>query len=182
MLTVYDRFMQRRRKHHLSDEVFDKEHHVVSLTVCTASRGRWLGNPNLAMMARDEILRLHRDHPVIGYCIMPDHVHMLLCNAGSTLGTIMNGFKGRTSQRVRVRQPGLEVWQSSYWDHIVRRAEGLYSTLQYILLNPVRAGLTDNWWDYEWLGTPLLGEVGPDLFSNASPENIVWRDLLGGGP
>ena len=174
--------MQRRRKHHLSDEFFDKEHHVVSLTVCTCGRGRWLANPNFAVMARDEILGLHRDHPVIGYCIMPDHVHMMLCNTGSTLGAIMNRFKGRMSRQVRELQPGLDVWQSSYWDHIVRRTEGLYSTLQYILLNPVRAGLADNWWDYEWLGAPLLGEVGPDFFGIAAPEDIVWRDLLSGGP
>ena len=72
------------------------------------------------------------------------------------------------------------MWQPGYWDHVVRREEGLYSTLKYILLNPVRAGLTDKWWNYEWLGTPLLGEVGQDLFNGVSSEDIVWRDLVGG--
>ncbi len=71
------------------------------------------------MIVRDEILKLHSDRPVIGYCIMPDHIHLLLCNAGSKLGTIMNGFKGRTSRQVRETRPGLEVWQEGYWDHIV---------------------------------------------------------------
>ena len=90
----------------------------------------------------------------------------------------MNGFKGRTSRKVREQRAGLKVWQQGYWDHVVRREEGLYSTLQYIFLNPVRADLVGNWWDYEWLGAPLLGNVGKDLFSCISPEDIVWRGLI----
>ena len=94
----------------------------------------------------------------------------------------MNRFKGRTSRQVRTLKPGLATWQSDYWDHIVRKDEGLHTVLQYILLNPVRAGLVADWWDFEWLGSPLMGDVGPEFFSVASPENIVWRDLLAGGP
>jgi hypothetical protein len=76
--------------------------------------------------------------------------------------------------------PGLEVWQEGYWDHIVRREEGLYEVLQYILLNPVRSDMVNDWWDYEWLGSPLLGDVGPDFFGHVAPEDIMWRDLLSG--
>jgi REP element-mobilizing transposase RayT len=175
---MYDAAVQRRRNHHLSDEVFDGQNHVVSLTVCTAGRGRWLEDPELAAIVRDEILKLHSDRPVLGYCIMPDHIHLLICNAGSTLVKITNAFKGRVSRQARQKHPRLEVWMSGYWDHIVRREEGLYKVLQYILLNPVRAGLVDKWWEYSWLGAPFLGEVGPDFFGHASPEDIMWRDVL----
>jgi putative transposase len=174
----YDAAVQRQRKHHLTEEVFDGQNHVVSLTVSTADRGRWLENPNFAAIVRDEILKQHHDHPVLAYCIMPDHIHLLLCNAGSTLGKITNAFKGRVSRRVRQKQPDLEVWQPGYWDHIVRKEEGLYTVMKYVLLNPVRAGLVNFWWDYEWLGSPLMGEVGPEFFSQASPEDIMWRELL----
>ena len=105
-----------------------------------------------------------------------------MCNAGSTLGAIMNGLKGRISLRVHRLNPELALWQQDYWDHIVRKEEGLYGVLQYILLNPVRAGIVKDWWDYEWLGSPLMGDVGPEFFSTASPENITWRDLLAGEP
>ena len=176
--SVYDSKMQHRRKHRLPTEVFEGQHHIVSVTVCTASRGQWAADPSLAVVIREEILALHEAYPIVGFCVMPDHAHVLLCNAGSTLGKIMNGFKGRTSRRVRQRKPGLDVWQPGYWDHVVRKEEGLYSTLRYIFLNPVRAGLIKQWWDYEWLGSPLLGDVGQDLFDCVSPEDIVWRDLV----
>ena len=182
MTEVYHPAVQRRKKHHLPDEVFEGQNRVVSLTVCTAERGCWLARPDLAAITRDEILRLHHTHPVLGYCIMPDHVHLMVCNAGSTLGKMVNGFKGRISTQLRRLHPDLTPWQPGYWDHIVRKQEGLYKVLQYILLNPVRAGIVNNWWDYPWLGSPLMGDVGPDFFSTASPENIMWRDLLAGGP
>jgi len=181
-VALYHSSVQRRKRHHLPDEVFEGQNHVVSLTVCTADRGRWLARPEMAGIARDEILGLHCDHPVLGFCIMPDHIHLLMCNAGSALGTIVHGFKGRVSKQVRRLDPELSPWQSGYWDHIVRQEEGLYDVLLYILLNPVRAGLVNDWWDHPWLGSPLMGDVGPDFFSSASPENIVWRDLLVGGP
>ena len=113
---------------------------------------------------------------------MPDHTHLLLCNTGVPLGKIVGSFKGRTSRGVRKKRPGFDVWQRGYWDHVVRKDDGLYSTLLYIFLNPVRAGLVKQWWDYEWLGSPLLGNVGEELFSNVSPEDVVWRDLLGESP
>ncbi len=172
--------MKSPRKHHLPSEVFDQQNHIVSITACTADRDHWLAIPTLARIVQDEVLALHQNYPVIGYCIMPDHIHLLLCNSGTPPGKIMNGFKGRTSRSVRAQRAGLKVWQQGYWDHVVRKEEGLYSTLQYIFLNPVRADLVVNWWDYEWLGAPLLGSVGEDLFSCLSPEDIVWRDLVGG--
>jgi REP element-mobilizing transposase RayT len=179
---MYHPAMQRRKEHHLPDEVFEGQNHIVSLTVCTANRGRWLARPAMAAIARDEIVKLHRDHTVIGYCIMPDHVHLVMANSGATPGTIVGGFKGRTSLRVHRIHEGLEMWQPGYWDHIVRRSEGLYAVLRYVFLNPVRAGLVSDWWEYEWSGSPLMGEVGPQFFTSAAPEDIVWRDLLACGP
>jgi len=105
-----------------------------------------------------------------------------MANSGSTLGTILNRLKGRASSRVHQIDPHIVLWQPGYWDHIVRRDEGLYQALKYILSNPVRAGLVENWWDYPWLGSPLMGDVGPDFFNTTKPEDIVWSDLLSEGP
>jgi REP element-mobilizing transposase RayT len=174
--------VQRRKTHHLPDETYVGNHFVVFITVCTADRGRWLANPTLASLVRDEILRIHTEHPVLAYCLMPDHFHLLLCNSGKSLARIINLLKGRVSRRVRKLEPDLSPWQSGYWDHIVRRDEGLYKTVKYIFLNPVRSGIVSRWWDYQWLGSPMIGEVGPDFFTRARPEDIAWREILAGGP
>jgi putative transposase len=171
--------MQRRRRHHLPEEVYRSNSHAVSVTVCTANRGRWMADEPLAAVVRNEIFAL--DH-VIGFCIMPDHAHLLFVTAGELLGTAVGRFKGRVSRQARLSKPGLAVWQQGYWDHVVRRTEGILPTLKYILLNPVRAGLVEDWWRYRWSGAPLLGEIGPNLFNRAEPEDVIWCQLLGGGP
>ncbi len=167
-----------RRKHHLSDDVFVGNRYVVSITICTSDHGRWLAEEELAEIVRDEVMRIHEDHPVLGYCLMPDHVHLLLCNAEVAVSRIMNLFKGRASYGIRKIRPGLAVWHPSYWDHILRRQEGLYGVLQYVFMNPVRAGLVERWWQYPWLGSPMIGPVGPEFFGTAEPEDIVWSEIL----
>ncbi len=151
---------------------------MVSITTCTVDHGRWLADGALAEIVRDEVLRIHRDHPVLGYCLMPDHVHLLLCNAEVAVSKIMNLFKGRASHGIRKTRPQLSVWHPSYWDHIVRRQEGLYTVLRYIFMNPVRAGLVEWWWEYPWLGSPMLGAVGEGFFGTAEPEDIMWSEIL----
>ncbi len=167
-----------RRRHHLADDVFIGQRHVVSVTTCSADHGRWLAREPLAGIVRDHILRIHLDHPVLGYCLMPDHLHLLVCNAEVPISKIMNLLKGRCSRDIRRIEPGLKVWHPSYWDHNVRRQEGLYTVLRYIFMNPVRAGLVEKWWQFPWLGSPMLGPVGPDFFGTASPEDIMWSEIL----
>lgn len=170
--------MLRRRRHHLDEKVFEGTPRVVFLTICTASRHPWLAKPSLASVVRDEIKVLHETHPVLGFCLMPDHLHLLFGTAGDRLPSVVGRFKGRASRKVRQLEPELEVWQPGYWDHVIRRDDGLLKTLQYLLLNPVRAGLADEWWTYPWLGSPLLGPVRADFFDGVTPETVVWRDVL----
>ncbi len=170
--------MPRRRRHHLADEVFEGRRHVVSVTICSADHGRWLIESDLAQVVCDEIRRLHNDHPVLAFCLMPDHVHLIVCNAGIPISRIVGRLKGRCSREVRQIRPALIPWQKGYWDHIIRRDEGLYSVLQYVLMNPVRKGLVENWWEWRWLGSPMIGEVGPNFFGMAAPEDIMWSEIL----
>jgi REP element-mobilizing transposase RayT len=48
------------------------------------------------------------------------------------------------------RQTGKTLWQISFFDHILRTAEDLSETTEYILLNPVRAGLVQRPRDYPY--------------------------------
>jgi len=50
------------------------------ITVCTASRLRWLADPSLATELTVQIPLFfgNRGFAVLVYCLMPDHVHLLL--------------------------------------------------------------------------------------------------------
>ncbi len=154
---------------------------MVSLTICTAYRAPWCNDAVLCQIVVDEATALHDSGvAVIGFCVMPDHVHLLISTAGRRLSEIVRLFKGRVARRVRKEKPDLVVWQRGYFDHVVRRSEGIYRTLEYLFQNPVRAGLVEHWWDFKWLGSPLLGEVSEGLFSiTDKADAILWSDLIG---
>ena len=152
----------------------------MNLTLCCSDRTRWLAEARLASCVRDEILHLHEGQDrVFAYCLMPDHLHLVLATGGQPLGQIVQRFKGRSSRALRKLRGGLTPWQHGYHDRVVRRSDGLLASVEYVLLNPVRAGLVSSWWEYPWLGAPALGTVGPDLFSSAPAEDILWAELLG---
>lgn len=46
-------------------------------------------------------------------------------------------------------------WQKDYYDHIIRRPEDVQKHVRYILDNPVRKGLVDDWKKYPFKGSTL---------------------------
>jgi REP element-mobilizing transposase RayT len=45
------------------------------------------------------------------------------------------------------------IWQRSFWDHFLRSTDDLAVVVAYILNNPVRAGLVQEWRDYPFAGS-----------------------------
>jgi len=106
------------------------------------------------------------DFLIIGFVIMPDHLHLLIWPQGpDDLGNTMRDFKKFTATRL-VRQAQVEnnrewleaferagtetgrshdkVWQDDYWDKLVYSPKVLKQKLNYIHRNPVRAGLVSS--------------------------------------
>lgn len=90
---------------------------------------------------------------------MPDHLHVLI------LGTLeesrpkeaMDLFKGRTGSWLAEHHPGVR-WQKNYYDHVIRGKDDWRSHAAYVMLNPVRAGLVGDPFDY-----PFTGSIGCNL-------------------
>lgn len=49
-----------------------------------------------------------------------------------------------------LRRDGLigPCWQRGFYDHALRKEEDIRTSAEYIVNNPVRAGLVENWVDY----------------------------------
>ncbi len=64
----------------------------------------------------------------------------------------MGGIKGASAQLIN-RELGRsgKVWQTESFDRVLRSSESLDTKLDYILRNPVRAGLVSKWDDYAWM-------------------------------
>jgi REP element-mobilizing transposase RayT len=86
-----------------------------------------------------------------GYCLMPDHVHVLLDpQAATPLGDWLRRFKSFTTKLARDAGVPNPLWQRSAHDHVCREGETAEVVLRYIAENPVRAGLVARWEDWPW--------------------------------
>jgi putative transposase len=143
-----------------------REGHVFLVTIGTAERCPWFGKSatlaDRAVAVMCETARL-RETLLHAWCIMPDHVHMLVQDAD--LIEFVRLFKGRLTPAARELLTGRSLWQRSFHDHGLRREESVEQVTQYIFENPVRGGLVASPADYLWSG------------SNTWPE---WREYYRG--
>ncbi len=108
-----------------------------------------LANPRAWEMLQHACLHLEslgRWHPQL-ILAMPDHVHLVAqVPAGVEIRRIIASIK-----RALTRECGIQ-WQRDFFDHRPRNKQGLTSTRDYILMNPVRKGLssTPAEWPYKW--------------------------------
>jgi REP element-mobilizing transposase RayT len=87
---------------------------------------------------------------------MPDHLHILIQGKeGSSLGEFMRIFKQKSEYYFRKEADGF-LWQRSYYDHVLRKEESIEEVAKYILENPVRKGLVNNFVDYPFSGSMVF--------------------------
>ena len=109
---------------------------------------------------------------LVGFVIMLNHIHLILWRQGETkISEFMRDFKRFTSGRIS-RQAFLEeqndwvrafeqagqdtsraeskVWQDGFWEEIIFTDEILLQKLDYIHMNPVRAGVVDEPQNYPY--------------------------------
>jgi hypothetical protein len=87
---------------------------------------------------------------------MPDYAHLVLMpladdNGNFSIPEIMQGIKSTSAHRISklLRRKGL-VWQQESFDHVVRQEEGIPARVEYLINNPVRAGLVRSAEEYPW--------------------------------
>lgn len=146
----------KRKNIRLKDFDYSHPNYVYFVTICAAESEKPFLKKKIANAITESIdfLRSKKNVLVFAYCLMPDHLHLLMSlpEKSESLSKIMKDFKSYTTKiyRERMNQGGL--WQRGFYDHIVRKREDLMQICEYILDNPVRKGLVENSNDYEYSG------------------------------
>lgn len=127
----------------------------VSITLCSAKRRPILTGPQISQALQSLISEGAETESidVIAWCIMPDHIHVLLApKVGGDVIAWVKTFKGRAT--VAARKLGTrQLWQRSFYDQVLRSSESERQVALYIFNNPVRAGLVQCWRDWPYLGS-----------------------------
>jgi len=118
----------------------------------------WLSKPDVAALVAEEMHYFDgMRYDLLAYCVMPNHVHVIFTPLLKTesvyypLAQIMHTMKGYPAAQANqlLRRTG-PFWQHESYDHCVRNEEELVRIIAYVLNNPVKAGLVDNWEAWPW--------------------------------
>lgn len=125
----------------------------------------WLRDEIIARIAEEALVHFHNErYELLAWCVMPNHVHVLVDVQQTPLWRIVQGWKVRVAREARMllraerRAPArLEschsshepsgcsalrsFWQREYWDAFMRGEQQERTAIRYIENNPVRAML-----------------------------------------
>ena len=136
------------------------------ITVCVNSRKPILWNvgaatcrPNLSKIGsvvEAAILQIPAHYPVVSvdrYCVMPDHIHMILSIntdedgrqiAAPTISMVVGHMKRWVSMQI-----GHSIWQKSFIDRVIRNKKGYQAVWEYIENNPIKLDTASDMPDFE---------------------------------
>ncbi len=147
------------------------------VTFCTFDRRDVFSDHAIAQAVVSQFRRTCRrkKFAILAYCLMPDHVHLLVEGMSDTADfrRLIKSLKQSSSQacssRVRGAGPVMRrvpshrgparrrypLWQEGYYDRVLRAEDDARVVARYIIENPVRAGLARAVEDYPSAGSDL---------------------------
>jgi len=139
---------------------------------------KWMKDDKVAIIINEEIrIRDGIEYNLIAYTIMPNHVHLVFVpiekfvarseasrelenekqngkrsSASLYIVTkILQDLKSKTALKCnKILNRSGAFWQHESYDHVVRNNQELRRIVEYVLNNPVKAGLTEKWDNWKW--------------------------------
>lgn len=84
-----------------------------------------------------------KKYDLISYCIMPNHVHVLIrVSEGVSLSSILHTWRSYSAHEAnKILGRSGDFWMKDYYDRYIRDARHYTAVVQYIKDNPAKAGL-----------------------------------------
>ena len=145
----------REKSHRLRPELY-KGTCLVSITICIKPRVKFFISEkqfrSFEKILLAELQRFQCSSEI--HLFMPDHCHMIIRGLKETSDVlkVIKAFKQKTGFALRVNHAPVK-WQKDFYDHIIRGEDQLEKHVRYILENPVRKGLVDDWRSYPYKGS-----------------------------
>jgi putative transposase len=118
----------------------------------------WLREPRIADLVAESLLYQDgRVYDLDAYCVMPNHIHVVFtplprADGGyHAISAIMHSLKRHTARQANLvlAREG-QFWQHENYDHVVRNEAEWRRIIEYVLNNPVQAGLVEHRQNWKW--------------------------------
>jgi putative transposase len=87
----------------------------------------------------------------LAYCFMPDHIHVIVVVEGNrSIIAFVQAFKSRAT--IESYKHGFQgkIFQPRFYDRFIRSDQNLENEIKYVLENPVRSGIVEDYPDYPY--------------------------------
>jgi REP element-mobilizing transposase RayT len=144
-----------RKRIHLKEFDYSGSGYIYFVTICTKNKVNHFSDSKIADIISNELDERVKMKEIIlyCYCIMPDHLHLLLSlseNYRKKLQNWISAFKRFTVKIVKDKFGITDLWQVNFYERILRQEESIETVGNYIISNPVRKGIVDNWTEYKY--------------------------------
>jgi len=150
---------------------FDNDGTARFITFCTRNRFPIFVNDILRSILADAIdrMRIRTGFRLLGYVIMPEHVHLIIVPAGDMkIGSVIGEIKRISAKRIlqlikegysdlagklTITDHGRKkfaLWQPRCYDHNCRTTKSILDKLTYCHNNPVKRGLVGSPGEWRW--------------------------------
>ena len=125
-------------------------------TMVTKNRKPLFQDPALCeiFMAGIEKTKIFQPFELEAYCILPDHIHLLMSLPESikNYSNIIRELKKTVTKNARkhLNLPDLVVWQDRFWEHTIRDERDMQTHYDYIHYNPVKHGYIESEDQWKW--------------------------------
>jgi putative transposase len=115
-------------------------------------------------------LKDRRPFALYGYCLMRNHIHLLLRPRESSISRVVQSLLVSHTQRFhRFHRSSGHVWQGRFKSPVIQDDDHLLTVLRYIEANPLRAGLVQHAGEYRWSSFACHGSGRADPLLDATP-------------
>ena len=149
--------METRKQNRLKNYDYSQNGYYF-VTICTAKKkslfSTIIGQPDgdadmkltgIGKIAANQLFDLEKRYDVAidKYVIMPNHIHLILkidmtlSGNRPTLSDIIRAYKSLTTKECRKFYKG-DIWQSSFYDHVIRNEKDYLRIYEYIENNPLK--------------------------------------------
>lgn len=117
-----------------------------------------------------------------GYCLMGNHYHLILETVEGNLSRVMRYLNGTYTQLFNKKHHKCgHVFQGRYKAVLIQKSSHLLEACRYVVLNPVRAGLTESPADWPWSSYRGLAGLGkaPEYLTTGWVLSQFGEDMAG---
>ena len=151
LLKIEDEKARKQKMAEQHERYFSKFDELLDSAVNSRS---WLKDERVAdMVAAAMCFRDKKVYDLLAYCIMPNHVHVVFTveRSATSLYKALQSLKAYTAREAnKILHRNGAFWQHESYDHVVRDGKKLERIIDYVLHNPVKAGLVSSREQWKW--------------------------------